>query len=339
MPENYELLETGQIEIMHQQTHDRVESGEDCDMTRQRHDSLAAELVKRGIAHDTEIVCPEIETDAPNYRRGFTDDVCTQCAFGQLFPFCNLYKFDYLKGYTCDSFRYFEVLELEPPHGFLMASGKQTAIATPKFLDSKKLRLIVSNGEVFGIAELEPQPAQVRVKEFDSEEWLNQHRITQRERRQWWADVETFYIYHIKEFEPYEGVKLWEGGKVINEPRLTPEQWRLVSTAKELPKQIILESDFVELTGSCNVLCGDKSFYNRELKPILNATFNRQVDHIESCDADSEETIPLYSLALVRNPRMRVSKKKNVKQEGDDMPFAIRRRERRGGGSTGSFED
>ncbi|MHC4762833.1 MAG: hypothetical protein ACYS71_05605 [Planctomycetota bacterium] len=328
MPENYELLETGQIEIMHQQTHDRVESGEDCDMTRQQHDSLAAELVKRGIMHDTEIVCPEIETDAPNYRRGFTDDVCTQCAFGQLFPFCNLYKFDYLKGYTCDSFRYFEVLELEPPHGFLMASGKQTAYAMASPLKRVKTPfLIVSNGECFGIVEFVEQPSQIKTKEFDSEEWLNQHRVTQRERRQWWPDSDSFYVYRVKNWYPYEGVKLYEDGKVISEPRLSAEQWRLVSTAKELPKQIILESDFVELTGDCNVICGDKNFYNRELKPILNATFDRQVDHIESCDVDTDETIPLYSLALVRNPRMRVSKKKDVKQEGDDMPFAVRLRD------------
>jgi hypothetical protein len=42
---------------------------------------------------------------------------------------------------------------------------------------------------------------------------------------------------------------------------------------------------------------------------------------------DTDETIPLYSLALVRNPRMRISKKKDVKQEGDDMPFAVRLRD------------
>jgi hypothetical protein len=172
--------------------------------------------------------------------------------------------------------------------------------------------LIVSNGECFGIAEFAEQPSQIKTKEFDSEEWLNQHRVTQRERRQWWPDSDSFYVYRVKNWYPYEGVKLYEDGKVISEPRLSAEQWRLVSTAKELPKQIILESGFVELTGDCNVICGDKNFYNRELKPIL---------------VDTDETIPLYSLALVRNPRMRVSKKKDVKQEGDDMPFAIRHRD------------
>ena len=175
---------------MHEQVHNRLDIDEgDCDTLRLQHDSLAAELVKRGIAHDTEIICPEIETNAPNFRRGFTDEICTNCAFGQLFPFCNLYKFDYIKGYTCDSFRYFEVLELEAPHGFLMMSGKQTALASIERKATDKPFLIVSGGEVFGIAEFE-QPVQIKSKEFDGEEWLNQHRVTKRERRQWWPNDE-----------------------------------------------------------------------------------------------------------------------------------------------------
>jgi hypothetical protein len=119
MAENFELLGTEQIGMMHDQVHERINVGgeEDCDMLRMQHDSLAAEMVKRGVPHDTEVICLESELaqKAPNYRRGFTDDICVHCAFGQLYPFCNLYKADYVKGYTCDSFRYFEMLELEPP--------------------------------------------------------------------------------------------------------------------------------------------------------------------------------------------------------------------------------
>ncbi len=82
MSENFELLEIGQIEIMHDQVHERLGDEADCGNLRMQHDSLAAELVKRGLPHDTEIICPESELaqKAPNYRRGFTDEICTQCA-------------------------------------------------------------------------------------------------------------------------------------------------------------------------------------------------------------------------------------------------------------------
>jgi hypothetical protein len=334
MAENFERLETGQIEMMHGQTHERQSEADNCDTLRQQHDSLAAELVKRGIPHDTEMICPESELGqaAPNYRHGFTDDICNHCAFGQLYPFCNLYKAEYTSGYTCDSFRYYEIMELEPPHGFLMANGKQTAVAGCKKLDHEKAHLIISNGEAFGVAIFE-EPAQIKTKEFDAAEWRDQHRITSRERRQWWPDKEMFYIYRVKEWYPFEGVKLYEDGKVIDEPRLTVAQWKIISAAKQLPKQIIIESDFIELTDNYNALCGDKGFYNREAKAVFDATFDRSVNHTSSCDG--EETIPLYSLALVRNPRMRVSKKNTTaeggieaeKQEDEDMPFGIELRE------------
>jgi hypothetical protein len=326
MVENFELLEVGQIELMHQQSHDRLNNGDaDCDMIRQQHDSLAAELVKRGIVHDTEIVCPEIETDAPNYRRGFTDDTCTQCAFGQLFPLCNLYKFDYLKGYTCDSFRYFEVLELEPPHGFLMAQGKQTAIARIEPLDIEQSYLIVSNGEAFGIAELE-QPAQIKTKEFDSEEWQSQHRVTPRERRQWWDNNDNFYVYRLKNWELFEGIKLYEDGRVIDEPKLTAKQWQIVSAAKELPKQITLINEAIGITHQ-KTFVFDEAIDAKSVENVLRAAYD--LDRIVK-EKVIDEFIPLYSLALVRNPRMRVSKKNvspGLKQEGDNMPYEIATRE------------
>jgi hypothetical protein len=198
-----------------------------------------------------------------------------------------------------------QVLELEPPHGFLMAQGKQTAIARGEPLDCDKAYLI----------------------EFDSDDWFDQHRVTQRERRQWWPDVETFYIYRVKGWKPFEGIKLYEDGKVVDEPRLTSEQWKIVSAAKELPKQIILLNDAVSVTDKQEFVI-DLSVKCKELDSILSATY--QTDVREAKEAD--ELIPLYSLALVRNPRMRVSKKNIVEieakqEEGEDMPFAIRQRE------------
>jgi hypothetical protein len=198
---------------------------------------------------------------------------------------------------------YSEVLNLEPPHGFLMAQEKQTAIARIEPLDTSKSYLIVCNGEAFGVAELD-QPAQVKTKEFDDEEWLNQHRITPRERRQWWPKAESFYVYRLKNWQPFEGVKLYEDGKVIDEPKLTVEQWKLISAAKELPKQIILSEDAVSVTEKSEFVI-DLSVKCKELDRILSATYQLDVKEAQ----DAKEIIPIYSLALVRNPRMRVSKK------------------------------
>jgi hypothetical protein len=331
MTENFERLETGQLELMHQQTHDKVDGGEDCLPVRNQHDNLAAELIRRGVTHDTAIVCPEPVTNAPNYQRGFTDDICINCAFGQLFFHCNLYNFQYVKDFVCDSFRYFEVLELEPPHGFLMAQEKQTALASVEKRDITKPVLIISNGEVFGIAEFE-QPAQMSIKDFDSEEWQSQHRITQRERRQWWPDEKVFYVYPIKKWLPYDGIKLYKNGHVVDEPKLSARQWRIVSKSKDLPKQIILDPSAVSITEQQEFIIHD-GVDSYKLNDVLSATYETEVRAAKT----AQEIIPIYSLALVRNPRMRVSKKNIIaeattkeirdkvedKQEDDDMPFRI----------------
>lgn len=221
---------------------------------------------------------------------------------------------------------YDKVLELETPHGFLIAQEKQTAIARVEPLDTKQSYLIVSNGEAFGVVEF-GQPAQVKTKEFDTEEWQAQHRITQRERRQWWPDSEVFYVYQIKNWRPFEGIKLYEDGQVIDEPRLTADQWKIVSAAKELPKQITLIDEAISIST-------DYKFSIKGSFPIptdiLQATYQIEPEFVSA----SSEYIPLYSLALVRNPRMRVSKKslemakkEEIKQKDEPMPYRIRQRD------------
>jgi hypothetical protein len=68
----------------------------------------------------------------------------------------------------------------------------------------------------------------------------------------------------------------------------------------------------------------------KELDSVLSATYQADVKEAEI----AKELIPLYSLALVRNPRMRVTKKNliaegdvEIKQEGEDMPYRIVERE------------
>jgi hypothetical protein len=222
-----------------------------------------------------------------------------------------------------------EVLKLEPPHGFLIANGKQTAIASDKPFNNQSPYVIVSGGEAFGVTELN-NAAQIKVKEFDSEEWQSQHRITPRERRQWWPDTEVFYVYRLKDWKPYEDIKLYENGQIIDEPKLTASQWKLVSKAKELPKQVTLLEDAVSVTDGSEFVIDVTSEFEK-LYDILAATFEVDVKMAQV----AKELIPIYSLALVRNPRMRVSKKNiaeaikkevikaEVKQEGEGMPFSI----------------
>jgi len=231
---------------------------------------------------------------------------------------------------------YTAVLQLETPHGFLMAQEKQTAIARPEPLDTDQRYLIVSGGEAFGVATLE-QAAQMKAKEFDGEEWVEQHRVTPRERRQWWGDADNFFVHRLKLWEPYEGVKLFEDGQVIDEPRLTSDQWKLVSAAKELPKVITLIDDAVSVTDRAEFIINNAAQCD-DLRKTLEATYQMDVKPADGFD----EYIPIYSLALVRNPRMRVSKKNLSPEgaekqaeieieieepEGDDMPYRIRERD------------
>ncbi len=86
MPENnFSLMENEQLIEAHAQIHNLAEGSdiEACAKIRQEHDLIAAEFVRRGISHETGIVCPETEvvTDAPGYIRSFQETNCSNCAF------------------------------------------------------------------------------------------------------------------------------------------------------------------------------------------------------------------------------------------------------------------
>ena len=272
MTNNFDI---DQIEIMHQQLHDRLDAGDDCDEVRTQHNSIVAELVKSG------------------------------------------------KDFTCDSFQHFEVLELMSPHAYLMMSGKETAIASVSKLDIDKPKLIISKGEAFGIVELE-EPAQVKAKEFDSEEWQKQHRVTPRERRQWWPEVETFYIYRLKQWHSFGKSRVYEDNQVKGKVKLTSEQWKQISKAKELPKQMVLVEDAVMIADDGTFAVDPSVGYSQELFDTLKATYECD---ISLDDKEKQYQIPLYSLALVRNHKARpIAPKKSQKQEGETiMPFRIRK--------------
>ena len=98
---------------------------------------------------------------------------------------------------------------------------------------------------------------------------------------------------HESEETVKEGVKLFENGKVIDEPKLTAKQWQLVSKSKELPKQITLLNDAVSVTDS-NEFVIDPLVNRQDIESILSATYEtdvkdaknaKEVIHMINCEA------------------------------------------------------
>ncbi len=320
---NFSLITTDQLLLSHDQIHQALEVSDeiDCAEIRVEHDAIAAEMVRRGIEHNTGVVCPEMEvvTDAPNYLRSFTENKCANCVFGAVDQWCSLYQFQYIRDFVCDSWQPFDTLELAPPHGFLVGKGKQTAIASDVELTAEKPLLIISDSEAFGIATLD-KPATMKTSEFDRTEWLEKHCIYPRERRQWWPEADKFYVYSIADWQSFKPTKLFIDGKIVDQPMLTDEQQQLAYKAKQLPKQIIVASDVVRVCED-NKFVIDPLVSNKcGLEATLAATFETDIK-----ESDADEFLPVYSLALVRNPRMSRMSKKNEseKQEEVDMPWEV----------------
>ncbi len=207
-------------------------------------------------------------------------------------------------------------IELPRPHGFLIWKGTQTAIADAATLPVGEKLLIVSDGEAFGHATL-GEPAQIKAKAtaFHSDDWQEQHCIRENERRLYWPDAEILYVHQIANWEGFEKSKSFENGKAIDR-QLTDSDRKLIDQAKQLPKMITLDSEAV-------VFCGGKFItskiaYTDELKAILKATYDKEPEFTDKINADE---LPIYQLALVRNPNMTVKKKDTEKQEDVIMPW------------------
>ncbi len=207
-------------------------------------------------------------------------------------------------------------IELPRPHGFLIWQGKQKAIADAEALPVGEKLLVVSDGEAFGYATL-GKPAQIKAKAsaFHSDDWQDQHCIRENERRLYWPDAEILYVHQISEWEGFEKSKTFENGKAIDR-QLTESDRKLIAQAKQLPKMITLDGEAV-------VYCGGKFItskiaYTDELKAILKATYDKEPEFTDKINADE---LPIYQLALVRNPNMAVKKKDAEKQEEITMPW------------------
>ena len=204
-------------------------------------------------------------------------------------------------------------LELPRPHGFLVWRGKQTAIATDKPLEIDAPILIISDGEAFGEAILN-QPAQLKAKAFDSQEWFEQHCIYVEERKRYWPEVDKFYVYKISQFNGYESPKPFANGEIVDY-RPTSEEQALIEKARRLPKTIVLRDNVLGLSNGKFV--ADETLVTDEIRTILEVTYGFKPEFVQQLEADE---LPLYQLALVRNPKLMMIKKKEMVEE-DDMPF------------------
>lgn len=247
--------------------------------------------------------------DAPNYRRSEIEDQSEQE----------------------------KSLELEKPHGFLMWKGKQVALANDQPLPVGETLLIISDGEAYGKVVLSP-PSQMTVKEFERKELAVQHCVYPRERRQWWPEQESLFVHQFEKWEPFAKSRLvkMEDGKAVYEEAemLTPNEKGLIELSQSLPKVIPLLKDAVSLCiQDPRLIAVDKALNTKlrgNLGDVLKASFQNEVQYISGKAAF--DRLPLYSLALVRSPRLTIKRgdtdapSPDIEKQEDDMPWKIQER-------------
>jgi hypothetical protein len=198
-------------------------------------------------------------------------------------------------------------IDLPVPHGFLIWRGKQTAIAMNEPIPTDKL-LIVSNGEAYGEAELS-QPIATSITEFERR--LEAHCVKSYERKLWWPNATAFFVHNIKEFKRFDEPVLFEDGEMVDY-KPTKDEQAFIDQATELPKMLVIDDNAVVMSGDGQHLISDKVRDFGDIARILEAGVKTD---------GSDNVLPIYSLALVRNPRL-VVKKKEV-EEVELMPWVI----------------
>jgi hypothetical protein len=203
-------------------------------------------------------------------------------------------------------------IDLPVPHGFLIWRGKQTAIAMNEPIPTDKL-LIVSNGEAYGEAELS-QPIATSLTEFERR--LEAHCVKSYERQLWWPDATAFFVHNIKEFKRFDEPVLFEDGEMVDY-KPTKDEQAFIDQATELPKMLVIDDNAVVMSADGQHLISDKILDFGDIARILEAGVKTD---------GSDNVLPIYSLALVRNPRLVVKKKEaedpteNSKQEIEEEP-------------------
>lgn len=196
-----------------------------------------------------------------------------------------------------------KALTVERPHGFLLWKGKQTAIGHKDILPTDEPMVLASDGEAFGEVTL-GQPVAMNLAEFERTQ--KEHCVRPEERKLWWPDATVFYMYRLKEWQPYEAMKnvdVIEGEAVFKEPpALTDEDMKLLTQVERLPKQITLSSEAVYLDGDKAVICD--GIERSQVEKILQATLG--------AFGLGDKSLDVYHLALVRNPHPVIEKKKDI---------------------------
>ena len=198
-------------------------------------------------------------------------------------------------------------IDLTKPHGYLIWKGKQQALVSPNLLPTNEKMLVIQEGqEAFGEVVL-GHPAQVNISEFERLE--EEHATRPEERKLKWAGLDKFYLYRFKDWQPYPDSRdvILDNGNAELLPviKLSEQEQRLLDQAERLPKTLILKDEAVTLEDGQVVFC--EGLDGSKVMPILQATLE---------DKFVSDSLPLYQLALVRIPRLKL--KKNMEVIMDD---------------------
>lgn len=223
-------------------------------------------------------------------------------------------------------------INLEPPHGFLIWKGKQKALANDEPLPVGQPILIISNGEAYGKATLS-QPVMMSITEFERGEATEQHCVRQLERKMWWPRAKALCSQLIVDWQPFEQprlIEIVEGQPVFVSKidELTEAEKTLLNGVDQLPKTIPLIDKAVAIScpaGEAVIIDPALNGIDRgKLEQILQAAYpgTKAVD-------ETGDNLPIYSLALVRQPRLRIErgekqgdkKKEVVPTQEKQMPY------------------
>jgi len=93
-----------------------------------------------------------------------------------------------------------DAIYLVEPHGQLIYDGKKTLVVKTKdFGPMLEMRALVSGKNCYGYIRFE-EPKKINLEEFRALQ--DRHRITEKERNNWWPNVTEFYVYEIRDFIP-----------------------------------------------------------------------------------------------------------------------------------------
>lgn len=185
-----------------------------------------------------------------------------------------------------------KAIELAKPHGFLVWKGKQTCLIDKEILPADELIAIVSDNEVYGLAQLEN--AVEVTEEFLKED--KTHRLKSYE-----IPDGQLYAHNIKKFNALEkpmSAHIENGLLVLEEiPELNKECIQLLEQAKELPNSITIEKNMVSIDEKGNVIGADDSMIE-----MLNKNFDKEFKESTSF---TNPVCGIYDLTLTRVPNMR----------------------------------